>query len=1187
MKKFLQAFVAIIFLLFFQNSFLFSQPNLIVPVGHTGIVFSIAYSPDGKFVLTGSQDGRAKLWDASSGKELITYNGHTNSVTSVAFSKDGKFVVTGSWDKTAKIWDMASGKELKTFIGHTDWITAVAISPDGKNILTGSYDKTIRLWDVQTGKKIRQYKGNEGRITSVNFSPDGTFFVCSCQDKLAKIYDVKKTKPLKTLIGHTDWVNSAVYSPDGKTILTGSGDKTAKLWDFASGKVLKSFAGHTSWINSVSFSRDGKYFASASYDKTVRVWNVAEGNEIKILKKHSAWVNSVAFSPVSDLLASAGSDKSAYLWDFNSSNPKEDFIGHSGAITSASYSKDGNFILLGSIDKTVKLIDISTGKDVRCFLGHTGAVNSVVLSKDGNTIFSGSADSTAKVWDAANVKEIKSFLGHTGAINSLAISPDEKLLITGSSDKTAKIWNIETGKEIFTLRGHTAWIKSVCFSPDGKTALTAGWDGLTKSWDVSTGKEIRTYSTSSSFVEAVAFSPNGLIIATGLANGTIKLWDTNTGKELKTLQKHNLSVTSICFSNDGKYLLSGSWDNTTKMWDIEGGNELKAFRGHTSWVNSVAFSPDDKYILTGSKDATTRIWTVSNAKELASFICLDNSDWVVTSSGGLFDASPEAMKLLYYLSGFETVELQQLKERYYEPSLLQKLLGFKEEKLRSVENFADVKLYPEVKLSATENNSDQININLLNQGGGIGKVVVFINGKEIASDARGDKPDENAKEVNLKVNVKNHPYLKSDGNNTIEVKAYNSEGYLVSRGVQMVITADDPSLKADPRIFIICVGVSDYSGDKIDLKYAAKDAEDIANALGLVGKRLFGEKNTFLTKMTSNQTDEKLKPSKVNIIKKFEEIAKEAKSTDVIAVYLSGHGINWGGQDGDFFYLTQEAYSASADGYGDPAIRKSSAISSTELTELIKKVPALKEVLMIDACASGKLVENLMSKRDISSSTVRALDRMKDRTGMYIITGCAADAVSYEASRYGQGLLTYCLLAGIKGESLREGKFVDVANLFNKAKERVPELAAGIGGIQKPQTFAPYGSESFDIGELTAEENAKIPLAMAKPLFLSTSLQESESFDDVLNLDALVDDEFSMHSSKGAKAPIVFLETKDYPDAYRLRGRYEINKKNEIIVKMNLFKGKEKINSFIVNGTKSDLKKLAEDITKKAEEFGK
>jgi hypothetical protein len=352
-------------------------------------------------------------------------------------------------------------------------------------------------------------------------------------------------------------------------------------------------------------------------------------------------------------------------------------------------------------------------------------------------------------------------------------------------------------------------------------------------------------------------------------------------------------------------------------------------------------------------------------------------------------------------------------------------------------------------------------------------------------------------------------------------------------------------------------------------------------ALKTGGNRLFGTTQTHTWEMTSGQTDPLLKPYKANILDAFNQIAGQAQAQDVLVVYLSGHGINWGGQDGDFYYLTMDAYSGDLDAFNDPEVRKTCTLSSAELTELIKQVPALKQVLIIDACASGKTVENLMAKRDISSSTLRALDRMKDRVGLYIITGCAADAVSYEASRYGQGLLTYSLLEGIKGLALRENRFIDVNILFGRSQERVVELAADIGGIQKPEIFSPYGSQSFDIGELNEEDRSAIILAQPKPMFLMSAFQEEESLDDVLGIEKLVDDRFLAMSSKGDTTPLIFVYAKEYPDAYRIRGQYTISGET-VSARVNVFRGKEKVASFTLEGNINDLESLAREIASKA-----
>jgi len=314
-------------------------------------------------------------------------------------------------------------------------------------------------------------------------------------------------------------------------------------------------------------------------------------------------------------------------------------------------------------------------------------------------------------------------------------------------------------------------------------------------------------------------------------------------------------------------------------------------------------------------------------------------------------------------------------------------------------------------------------------------------------------------------------------------------------------------------------------------------------------------------------------PTKANIIQALSE-AKKAKPGDILVVYLSGHGVNHGGQDGDFYYLTSEAYSASL---RDPEILKQGSLSSQQLTEAINQIPAEKTVLILDTCASGRLVEKLTEKRELSSSQRRALERVKDRTGMYVLAGCAADAVSYEASSYGQGLLTHSLLRGMKGEKLRNDKYVDVASLFNYAADKVPEIAKGVGGIQRPVIASPKGGASFDIGQVSVADKESIPLQSPRPLVLRANFQGKKIFGDRLGLSKHVNEQLRDVSSRGRQAPLVFVDATELPSAYRLDARYEVND-DDVKVEAQLSIGDDLKAEFIVEGNKSKLEQLAKEI---------
>ncbi|MDC0105954.1 caspase family protein, partial [Bacteroidia bacterium] len=592
---------------------------------------------------------------------------------------------------------------------------------------------------------------------------------------------------------------------------------------------------------------------------------------------------------------------------------------------------------------------------------------------------------------------------------------------------------------------------------------------------------------------------------------------------------------------NGPKIFTGSYDNTARVWESSSGKLIHSLEGHTSEVYSAVFSPDGTKILTASGDGSTIVWGSSSGKQLIQHFQFDSdpNKWIDLHPSGLFDASPEAMDMMYWTKGLEVIEFSQLKDRYWLPGLWEKVISGKP--LPDVKDMQNFKLYPEIKVKEMQNG--KIPIELTKREGGYGAVRILLNGKEISQDARGAKFDSSKTQQTLYVDISNHPFLK-DGKNKITAIAASENG-INSRGVQGVILITKKEEKK-PQFFAVVVGVGEYANENINLKYSVADAEAISTALKLGAEGLFPQRNYIYTLTTQDN----MRPTKENIRGVFKEISTKASSEDIILLYLAGHGMTSGGDDSDFYFLTADAMSANKDAYQDEEIRNASAISTNEWVKWIKEIPALKQVMIIDACGSGKAVDNLITMRDVEPSQIKAIDRMKDRTGMFIISGCAADAVSYEASQYGQGLLTYSVLQGMKGAALKENKYIDVETIMNFARESVPKLAAGIGGIQTPQLLKPK-SGSFDIGILDKDDMVAIPLANPKTVYVRSSFVDSEEFEDVLNLSELLDDKLIQISSRGDKAEYVFFDIRKFPMACKLSGGYQ-NQNGKITLSLKI-----------------------------------
>ena len=399
-----------------------SGRKLVTFTGHSNIVHSVAFSPDGQRIVTGSYDQTAKVWEADSGQEQLTLKGHSARVHSVAFSPEGQWIVTGSYDQTAKVWEAAKGSEPLTLEGHSDEIMSVAFSPDGQRILTASWDGTAKLWEAAKGEEVltlnrhgneitaalssQTAKGRSARVFSAAFSPDGRRIVTGSTEGTAKVWEAASGRELLTLKGHNDWVLWAAFSPDGQRIVTASEDQTAKVWDAASGTNLLTLRGHANEITSVAFSPDGQRIVTGSTDETARVWDAASGKQLHKLTGHSDGVWPVAFSPDGQRIVIGSRDTTATVWETASGTRLLTLKGHSGTVDSVAFSPNGQRIVTGSDDGTAKLWEAATGRELLILKGHKGGVTSMAFSPDGQRIVSGSRDHTALVWQAARPEQL-------------------------------------------------------------------------------------------------------------------------------------------------------------------------------------------------------------------------------------------------------------------------------------------------------------------------------------------------------------------------------------------------------------------------------------------------------------------------------------------------------------------------------------------------------------------------------------------------------------------------------------------------------------------------------------------------------------------------------------------------------------------------------------------------------------
>jgi WD40 repeat protein len=533
---------------------------------------NLAFSPDGKTLAIGMGiSGLAHsvlLWNTETRRLLPALEKHTASINSIAFSPNGKQFVTGSDDGTVIIWNTASNTYFKTLQGDSDNpVKAVAFSSDANVLAVGYGDGTVRLWPgaVIQGKpgehkelEIAQKRG----VVGLAFTPDNRVLAVGRDDGTVQLWVSPLTRPatndryreLTTLKGHLGGVTSLTFSPDGKMLATGSNDKTVKLWEISP----RIFDG-ISAINSLALSRDGHVLAVGSIDKTVTLCDVNDLQMCRPWNRPAVSTTSIALSPDGGLLATGAEDGSnrVLLWDTQSVDKEPVKLkGPTDIVNAIAFSPDGKLVAAGSRDKTIRVWDISTQTPWRIYQlpAKAGSVKAVAFSPDARVLAAGSGDGVVTLWNMNAEAEPIALSGFARAVTSVAFSSDGRMLAAGSEDTTTKLWNVASLEpssaepwnaasqkimELATLKEHRGGITSTVFSPDSKTLATADSDGTIKLWSVTTFRV----------------------------------------KELITLKGHaEEAVTSLVFAPDGKWLASGSLDNTVRFWSAATGDDYQAQR---------------------------------------------------------------------------------------------------------------------------------------------------------------------------------------------------------------------------------------------------------------------------------------------------------------------------------------------------------------------------------------------------------------------------------------------------------------------------------------------------------------------------------------------------------------------------------------------------------------------------------
>ena len=579
-------------------------------------VNTVAISPNGQTMVSGSDDGIIRFWDMNSGEPLRTLHGHSDSVTDIVFSPDGTKALSGGGDNKALLWDVASGTIELELLGHDNPVSSVAFLPDGRHALTGEDTRQLHgtsiLWNLETGQEVGRFGSDlEGQI-------EGVMSIAVSNDGQLALIGYRKGSALNT--------------------------HTAALWNLETGELVRFLEGSDRDVNSVAFSHDGTLGFGASSDSLIHVWDVESGELNRSLNGHKSDVTSFVLGPNGFTALSGALDGEVILWDLSTWQPSARFHGHEDAVWGSRFLSDSTAVT-ASTDGTMRQWDLTGRWQLERWrdpdIPSDHLFQELKISPDGRYVLTGSqqritaANPIVTLWDYETRTPIRHLGPIDSPIDSISFTPDSKQSVITHDDGTISIWDLETGQLRRSFASHAGYAFDVDVSSDGKFALSAGNDAEVIYQDLTSGEIISHLigHFEGRGVLDVTFLPGDQQAISGGWEGTLIVWDLKTGQQVQRLTgltskvgghlytagHDDPVVNAVVATKDGRHALSAANDRSLILWDLITGESLQRFTGHTQPVNSVALTPDETRALSVAADDAMILWDLSTGKAIRQF----------------------------------------------------------------------------------------------------------------------------------------------------------------------------------------------------------------------------------------------------------------------------------------------------------------------------------------------------------------------------------------------------------------------------------------------------------------------------------------------------------------------------------------------------------------------------------------
>lgn len=1050
------------------------------------------------------------FWSFSQKLETSIQRGHRSSVLALALNSPQTILASGSRDKSIILWDVATRKQIRVLTGHTASVKSLAFIPKSNLLISGANDQRVLLWDIESGKLLQEITKCEDVISSVAVHPSLPLVAVGGHSFTIDIYNYKTFELIKQIPTEPDKSMGmgvqVSFSEDGTLLLTGEDDKKAKAYSVEGFTQSKEFKNTYGWCGGcgthLQMDPQNKFIAKLAHKDSVRIYDVLGNQQLARLGRDYSEISNIVFSPSSTNLYFAADDTLFELDYVNRTFGKKIDLKpfNCGSVPDILYLNDKKTLLLSSGKGLILEIDVLSGHKLGEFSGinfksDKGGLDfdpedywssfkakiinlktRFLVSPDEKSFITGKMGLNAIEWDMISGEPEYYFGDNKQGVICFDNYPEKNLLVLGNGEGEVVVWDYSKKKILKKIEAHREPIFEIKIVPQQQCIAVVAYDGNMTLWDMNTFERIQyidlpdnysayTFNTISGgmyymisglnkklyllepdskkvvkefyghtdVISKIIENPINEEFATCSWDGTIRIWNTNSGLcKLKINAKTSLN--DIVYNKDYTKIFACGADGFIKVYDVKNGSLLYTLTSHQADVTQLSLNQENTKLYSISVDGALKYWDLNNKEEIYEHIRLSEKEWMVKSPQGYFNATSGARNAVNFVKGTEVFAIDQFFEKYYRPDLLEKVY-YRKLKMGSIQEDLQNSYSESLKMALIPIKDDGgkawLYVKVPHKNSSQIKELRYThNGRPFTAEmeTKIDSAKSLSKTIKFKVNLVSgmnhfavHPILR----NNIEAKP-----------TQIQYFAENNTFETRCHLFVI--GINEYQNSSLKLNYARNDAESFASSFKEHSQGLY--KEVVLHEFYDKNA------SKRKILDSLHVLSKTVAVHDVFVLYYAGHGsvVN------DMFYLIpqdcQRLYDADK--------VSSQGISAKELQESFKKIKALKQVVIMDACQSGGGVQTL-AMRGVGEE--KAMAQLSRSAGVHIFASAGSEQNAKEISVLRHGLFTYVLLQAMTGAadgSPRDEK-ITIFEIKSYLDDQMPEVNQQYSGkIQFPYTFS-------------------------------------------------------------------------------------------------------------------------------------